>query len=103
MPAFACLTKERHLKKGIIFKRSHCRGSPVHSLPDAFEESRETSVCLANINVDILALPGSVSPHCGRSNRFGSKPYASHRCKADPARNDGILAIEAQLSTAIRR
>src|ERR1700744_6083153 len=102
MAAIACLTKEWHLEKRIIFKRSHRRGTPIHRLPDALEESRETSVCLANISVYVLALSGSVSPDCGRCNRFGSKPYASHCCKADPARNDGILTIEAQLSTAIR-
>src|SRR5258708_26415243 len=102
MPAIARLTKERHLQKGIIFKSSHCRRTPIHCLPDTLEKAGETSICLANINMNILSLPGSVSPNRRSRNGFGGKPYACHRCKPDSARNDRILAIETMLATAVR-
>src|SRR5882757_3496692 len=95
MTSIACFTKERHLQKRVIFKSSHCRRTPIHCLPNTLEKSGETSVCLANINMNILALTGSVSPNRRGRNGFGSKPYACHRCKPDSARNNGILAEES--------
>src|ERR1700683_367865 len=103
MPPIACLTKEWHLQKGIVFKSSHRGRASIHGLPDALEKAGETSICLAGINMNILALSGSVSPNRRSRNGLGGKPYARHCRKPDSARNDRILTVERQLSTAICR
>src|SRR5580704_9181687 len=102
MPAIACLTEERKLKEGIIFDETHCGRAPVHGLPDPLEEAGEASTSFANVNINVLSLSSSVSPHRGGRNGLGSKADARHRRKSDPARNDRILAIERDLSTTVR-
>src|SRR6266851_8576132 len=101
MAAIACLTKERHLQKGIVFKSSHCRRTSIHGLPDTLEKAGEASICLAGIDVNILALSCSISPNRRSRNGFGGKPYACHCCKSDSARNDRILTVERQPPTTI--
>src|SRR3984957_20064329 len=102
MPAIACLTKEWKFKERIIVKSSHCGRAPVYGLPDPIEEAAEASKCLADVDMNVLALSGSVSPNRRSRNGFGGKPYTCRRCKPDPAGNDGILAIESELPTAVR-
>src|ERR1700722_2874091 len=102
MPAIACFTEEWKFKEGIIVEETHCGRAPVHGLPDPLEETAETSKGLANVDTNVLALSGSVSPHRRGRNGFGGKPYACRRCKSDPARNNWILAIESHLPTAVR-
>ena len=75
MPAITCLTEEGKLKEGTIFKNSHCGRAPIHGLPDPIEEAAEASKGLANVDMNILALSGSVSPHRRRCNGLGGEPY----------------------------
>jgi hypothetical protein len=95
MPAIAGFTKEWKLEEGIILKRTHCGGASVYGLPDPLEKAAEAAKGFANVYMNILALSRSVSPHRRGRNSFGSKAYACHSCKPDPASNNGILAIES--------
>ena len=95
MPAITCFTEEWKFKEGLLSKNPHCGRAPVHGLPDPLEEAAEASKGLADVDMNVLALAGSVSPHRRGCNGFGSKAYACHRCEPDAARNDGILAIES--------
>jgi hypothetical protein len=95
MPAIACFTEERKFKEGIIVEETHCGRAPVHSFPDSFEKAAKATKGFANVDMNVLALSSSISPHGRGRNGFGGKAYACHRCKPDPAWNDGILAIES--------
>jgi hypothetical protein len=93
MPAITCFTEEWKFKEGTIVEEPHCGRAPVHGLPDPLEEAAEASKGFANVHMNVLALSSSVSPHRRGRNGFGSKAYACHRGKPNPARNNGILAI----------
>src|SRR5258708_13176069 len=90
-PAVPCFTEEWKFKEGIIVEETHCRRAPVHGLPDPLEEAAEASKGFANVDMNVLALSSSVSPHCRGRNRFVSKAYACHRCKPNPASNNRTL------------
>ena len=74
MSAIARFAKEWKLEEGIILKRTHCGGASVYGLPDPLEEAAEASKGLANINMNVLALSSSVSPHRRGRNGLAARP-----------------------------
>ncbi|NKB79919.1 hypothetical protein HED49_20040 [Ochrobactrum daejeonense] len=77
------------------------RRIPVEQLPFALAERGEAPNGFAYVDMDILFLPGPVTPDTGNQCRLGGKRQCGHGTEGNTAWYDRVLSVESDFSASV--